>query len=92
MNIIDINVKTIKEIFVEYGITSNPNAYSPNDPSSQQELKRMVTKDAIRFLKVMFGDDYSHIHNSCDVTMLTDYFFIAMKEKGVRNVARRGWK
>lgn len=88
MNITDINIKTIKEIFVEYGITNNPNAYGPND---QEELRRVVMKDAIRFLKVIFGDDY-HIRNGCDVTMLTDYFFEAMEKKGSRNVARRGWK
>lgn len=86
-----INLQTIKNIFVEYGITNNPDAYNPHDPQQMHQLRTTVKKDAERFLKSIFGDGY-HISNNCDVTMLTEYFFESMMRKGIRNVAKRGWR
>tara|TARA_R100000149_G_C5834317_1_gene108721 strand:+ start:498 stop:779 length:282 start_codon:yes stop_codon:yes gene_type:complete len=89
-----INANTVKKIFVEYGITHNANAYNPHDPKSMEELRKVVSNDAKRFLKVTFGEVY-HISNNeedLNIEILTNYFFATVMSKGIKNVAQRGWR
>ena len=90
-----INSNTIRDIFVEYGITNNVTAYDPYSAESMQGLRKVVTRDAKRFLKATFGQGYHlnpYLHTE-DLTEenLADYFFSTMMRKGIKNISRKGW-
>jgi hypothetical protein len=60
-----------------------------------EELRKVVTNDAGRFLTATFGkgwylDPFLHTEN-LNKENLTDYFFSTMMRKGINNISRKGW-
>lgn len=76
----------LKKTFAEYCITYNCNAFSPYNAEEMDELKKSVKKDAQRYIKFL-----GIYVEGLNADILTDYFFATVMQKGIDNVAKRGF-
>jgi len=80
------NNKLILDLFFEYGVSVNLNAYNTNNTEQMDSLREIVKQDAKRFLQVSgqySGSDFSQL--------IKDFWNKALRE-GLRNAGKKGWR
>tara|TARA_R100000655_G_scaffold81967_1_gene121475 strand:+ start:74 stop:334 length:261 start_codon:yes stop_codon:yes gene_type:complete len=81
------NKQLITDLFFEYGISVNLNAYDTNNIKQMESLREIVKQDAIRFLKVVDG-----LALAFDVEKLVKDFWDKALREGLRNAGKKGWR
>ena len=80
------NNKLILNLFFEYGISVKPNAYDTHNDEQMSDLRKIVRKDAYRFL-----DTIGQVFHS-DADELVKSFFNKAMKVGLNNAGRKGWR
>lgn len=81
--------KLIADLFFEYGVSVNLNAYNTHNDKQMESLREIVKQDAIRYLKVVDGVNYPL---SSDVEQLIKDFWNKALREGLRNAGKKGWR
>ncbi len=84
------NNTLILNLFFEYGISVNINAYDTHNAEQMEALRKIVKEDAIRFLSVCAKTE--HIAAKVQSNTLTEGFWNKALREGLRNAGRKGWR
>ena len=79
--------KLIADLFFEYGVSVNLDAYNTHNDKQMESLREIVKQDAIRFLKVVDG-----LALAFDVEKLVKDFWDKALREGLRNAGKKGWR
>tara|TARA_R100000995_G_C3397711_1_gene83423 strand:+ start:313 stop:570 length:258 start_codon:yes stop_codon:yes gene_type:complete len=82
----DTNKTLILNLFFEYGISVNANAYNTSKPEHMDSLREIVRKDAYRFLGTL-----GHVFQSDADELVKSFWNKALKE-GLHNACKKGWR
>jgi len=82
----DTNKTLILNLFFEYGISVNANAYNTSKPEDMDSLREIVRKDAYRFLGKL-GKEFKS-----NADELIKYFWNKALKEGLHNACKKGWR